>query len=166
MPIDETSASQAYLLLDFAQRLDRHREGRRAVHIHLSRLRPQNRREQHIRVAVNTFEEVVGQFNGQLFVLQNADLMFLGKDAKIADMDDAIMRLRFLFSEDPLTQGNDDEAAARFCTWYNIETSYNKFLAAVEHIYEEEEERGRRLAAAAAEDNKQVEVERRPLSPE
>jgi EAL domain-containing protein (putative c-di-GMP-specific phosphodiesterase class I) len=166
MPIEENSVSQTYLLLDYAQRLDRHREGRRAVHIHLSRLRPQNRREQHVRVAVNTFEEVVGQFNGQLFVLQNADLMFLGKDAKIADMDDAVMRLRFLFSEDPLTQGNDDEAAARFCTWYNIETGYKTFLTDVERLYEEEQERARRLAAAAAQDNKKVEDERRPLTPE
>lgn len=50
MQRDENIASQAYLLLDYTQRLDRHRDGRRAVHIHLSRLKPQNRREQHIGV--------------------------------------------------------------------------------------------------------------------
>lgn len=168
MPIDEPSSSQAYLLLDYTQRLDRHREGRRAVHIHLSRLRPQNRREQHIRVAINTFEEVVGQFGGQIFVLNNADLMFLCKDAKIADIDDAVMRLRFLFSEDPLGQGSDDEDIARFCTWYNIETNYNNFLDIVERLYEEEQQRERRLAAAAAEagETDRSADDRRPLSPE
>lgn len=169
MPIDETSsASQAYLLLDYTQRLDRHRAGRRAVHLHLSRLRPQNRREQHIRVAINTFEEVVGQFDGQIFLLDNADLMFLCKDARIADIDDAVMRLRFLFSEDPLTHGNDDEDIARFCTWYNIETGYKKFLNAVERLYEAEQQRVRRLAAAADEDRESdhPDDDRWPLSPE
>jgi len=168
MPIDEPTSSQAYLLLDYTQRLDRHRQGRRAVHIHLSRLRPQNRREQHIRVAINTFEEVVGQFDGQIFVLDNADLMFLCKDAKIADIDDAVMRLRFLFSEDPLGQGHDDEDVARFCTWYNIETHYNSFLETVERLYEEEQRRERRLASATAQaiDNEQSKDDRRPLSPE
>jgi hypothetical protein len=35
--------SQEYLLLDYLQRLGRNVEGRMACHIHLSRLRPQNR---------------------------------------------------------------------------------------------------------------------------
>src|SRR5258708_4499494 len=35
--------SQEYMLLDYLQRMGRNLEGRRAVHIHLSRLRPQNR---------------------------------------------------------------------------------------------------------------------------
>ena len=37
----EASSSKAYLLLDYVQRLERHREGRRAVHIHLSKLKAQ-----------------------------------------------------------------------------------------------------------------------------
>lgn len=164
----ESPYSQAYLLLDYTQRLDRHREGRRAVHIHLSRLKPQNRREQHIRVAVNTFEETVSQFDGQVFVLQSSDMIFICKDAKIADIDEAVMRLRFLFSEDPLTQGPDEEAMARFCTWYNIETGFQKFLALAEKLYEEEQARDRRLAAAAAEAGMPQDSEdnRRPLTPE
>jgi EAL domain-containing protein (putative c-di-GMP-specific phosphodiesterase class I) len=168
MQHDENIASQAYLLLDYAQRLDRHREGRRAVHIHLSRLKPQNRREQHIRVAVNTFQELVSQFDGQVFVLNNCDLVFLFKDAKISDIDEAVMRLRYLFSEDPLAQGSDEEDLARFCTWYNIQGNYNLFLEVVEKLYEDEQRRERRLAAAA-EAAGEVEIsadDRTPLSPE
>lgn len=168
MQRDENIASQAYLLLDYTQRLDRHREGRRAVHIHLSRLKPQNRREQHIRVAVNTFQEIVSQYDGQVFVLSNCDLMFLFKDAKVADIDEAVMRLRFLFSEDPLAQGEDEEDLARFCTWYNIQANYNVFLETVEHIYEEEQRRERRLAAAAEAvgEGEETADDRTPLNPE
>ena len=48
--------SQEYLLLDYLQRLNRSLEGRMAVHIHLSRLRPQNRQDHHVRIAATTFE--------------------------------------------------------------------------------------------------------------
>src|SRR3546814_6597177 len=61
----DSTTSQEYLLLDYVQRLDRHRQGRRAVHIHLSRLKPQNRREHQIRIAANTFEDPVKQFEGK-----------------------------------------------------------------------------------------------------
>src|SRR3546814_2172873 len=77
----DSTTSQEYLLLDYVQRLDRHRQGRRAVHIHLSRLKPQNRREHHIRIAANTFEELVKQFEGHIFSLSNADLVFVCKGA-------------------------------------------------------------------------------------
>ena len=59
----ENQASQSYLLLDFVQRLERRREGRRAVHIHLSQLSPQNRREHHVRLAINTFEDCIAAGN-------------------------------------------------------------------------------------------------------
>jgi EAL domain-containing protein (putative c-di-GMP-specific phosphodiesterase class I) len=166
--MDDAPYSQAYLLLDYAQRLDRHREGRRAVHVHLSRLKPQYRREQHIRVAVNSFEEVVKQYEGQVFVLSSSDLVFVCKDAKIADIDEAVMRLRYLFSEDPLTQGPDEEVMSRFCTWYNMETGYRNFLDTAERLYQEEQTRERRLAAAAAEAGlpREKTDDRRPLTPE
>ena len=166
--MDESPNSQAYLLLDYAQRLDRHREGRHAVHIHLSRLKPQNRREQHIRVAVNSFEEVVSQYEGQVFVLSNSDLVFICKDARIKDIDEAVMRLRYLFGEDPLTQGPDEEVMARFCTWHNIETGYQSFVDTAERLYAEEQTRERRLAAAAVKAGIKSEKtdDRRPLTPE
>lgn len=158
-------ASQEYLLLDYAQRLDRHRQGRRAVHIHLSGLKPQNRRDHHIRIAANTFEELVKQFEGQIFMLATGDLIFVCRDAAISDIDEAIMRLRYLFSEDPLTQQTDGEED-KFCTWYNIEAQYPKFLAMAERLYEEEQKRTRRLQAASTQGGGDQVDTRKPLGPE
>src|SRR3546814_3814772 len=84
--------SQEYLLLDYLQRLGRSLDGRMAVHIHLSRLRPQNRQDHHIRIAAATFEGMVNNYEGQIFVLSNSDLFFICKDAAIADIDAAIMK--------------------------------------------------------------------------
>src|SRR3546814_18630304 len=78
----DSTTSQEYLLLDYVQRLDRHRQGRREVHIPLSRLKPQNRREHHIRIAANTFEDLVKPFEGHIFSLSNAGLVFVRKGAR------------------------------------------------------------------------------------
>ena len=93
--------SQEYLLLDYLQRLGRSVEGRMAVHIHLSRLRPQNRQDHHVRIAATTFEGMTQTYDGQVFILSSSDLFFVCKDASIDDIDAAILKVRHLFNEDP-----------------------------------------------------------------
>ena len=69
--------SQENLLLDYVRRLDQHKYGRGAVHLHLSGLRSFNRREHHLRVAANSFEKTIKSLHGQLFILKNADFFFV-----------------------------------------------------------------------------------------
>ncbi len=78
-PPDGKKPSQEHQLLEFVHRLAKFRAGRRAVHIHLSQLRAYNRRSHHLRIAVNTFEFLVKQFDGQIFAISNADLVFIAK---------------------------------------------------------------------------------------
>lgn len=161
-------ASQEYLLLDYAQRLDRHREGRRGVHVHLSRLKPQNRREHHVRIAVNSIEDFVAAFEGQIFQLGNSDIVFVTRGANLQQLDDTVMRLRYLFSDDPLTLADPDDVGGhgRFATLYNIEGQYKKFLEMAERVFEEERARQKRLQQMAAQTGDHIEDSRRPLKPE
>jgi EAL domain-containing protein (putative c-di-GMP-specific phosphodiesterase class I) len=135
--------SQEYLLLDYMQRLGRNVDGRMAVHIHLSRLRPQNRQDHHIRIAAATFEGMVQNYEGQIFTFSNSDLFLICKDAAIEDIDAAIMKVRYLFSEDPLSQGDDEEDLARFCTWYNVTTQHEELLDLVKQMHRERERKNR-----------------------
>ena len=126
-------ARQEQILLEYVQRLDRYREGRRAVHLHLSRLRPHHRRNHHLRIAATTFDRPIKKFDGGLFRLTNNDMIFMTKGATVADIDEAVLRLRYLFDEDPIMNrggGSED----RFCTWYDLETDYPAFLAAIEMV--------------------------------
>ena len=122
--------SQEYLLLDYMQRLGRNLDGRMAVQIHLSRLRPKNRKEHHVRIAAVTFEGTVQNYDGQLFTMSNSDLFFVCKDPIVEDIDAAVMKVRYLFSEDPLYQDDDEENLTQFCTWYNFcrRTIYDRSL--------------------------------------
>jgi hypothetical protein len=126
----ESAVGQEKLLLDYVQRLDRFREGRRAVHLHLSRLRAYNRRDHHMRIAGTTFDALLKKFEGGLFRLQNGDMVFVAKGASIADIDEAVLRLRFLFSEDPLLNNPANEG--KFCSWYDLEREYDSFRRAAE----------------------------------
>lgn len=130
-------------LLAYAKRLERHKKDRRAVHVHLSRLRPHNRREHHIRIAANSFERLAQGYDGEVFILSNSDILFSCKGAKLADIDKAVLEVRYLFSEDPLTQLDDEPQGEDLCTWYDIEAEYDEFLKLATHLHAEQERRER-----------------------
>ena len=80
-------------------RLAKFRAGRRAIHMHLSNLRPSNKRADRVRIAINTFEFLVRHFEGQIFALNNADIIFICNGGDIGALDDAVMRIRHLFGQ-------------------------------------------------------------------
>jgi EAL domain-containing protein (putative c-di-GMP-specific phosphodiesterase class I) len=160
---DEVGTSVERMLLDYSKRLARNPAGRRAIVIHLSRLRPDNRRAHHIRIAANTFESLVKQFDGQIFLLQSADIVFICRDASIAVIDEAIMRLRYLFGDDPLAAELDESGPDRFATWYDLERDFPDFLARAGEMHDQEVRRRKRLAAIAG--SSVARDERQPLDP-
>lgn len=134
-------------LLDLLRRLAKHRHGRRAIHIHLSQLRAYSLRGEQVRIAVHFFESLVIHIGGALFALGNSDLVFVWKSAKVDAIDEAVTRLRTLFSEDPLAQGDEEHQRSRFCSWYDLETRYHDLLSVAERLHDAELKRTRRLAA-------------------
>ena len=126
------------LLLDYTQRVERHLEGRRAVHLHLSQLRSEHRRPHYIRVAANSFSDLVNDYEGQIFQLRNNDLIVIVKNATHGQIDQVVLRLRYLFAEDPLA--DDDGSSKSFCSWYDLQTDYGRFYTDVRAIYRAYEE--------------------------
>jgi hypothetical protein len=136
------------LLVDYAERLRKHLPGRRAVHIHLSQLKPHNRREHHIRIAASSFNALVQRHEGQLFILKNCDLVVVLKNPRPADLDETLLRLRYLFSEDPLAHDNEGESEQPFCTWYDLEKEYEDFCGAAYELRRQSQVQRRANAAA------------------
>lgn len=149
------------ILLDYAERLNKFRAGRHAIHVHLSRLRPYNRRRHHLRIAASAFEIPLQGYEGALFRLFNEDLVMIFKGATVAQIDDYVLRLRYLFSEDPLLAGEEDEGE-EFCSWYDIEKDYPAFLSLAKRLVEQraQEEAARAMAEAA-----RTEPEPEPTAP-
>jgi hypothetical protein len=117
------------LLFDAAERIGRLREGRLALHLHLSRLLPANREEGRIRIAFRMFESMVTVYRGQIFLLSNSDIMLICKDAHLSDLDAIVYKLRALFSTDPLTYAEAADGSDRFVALYDLECDYDAFFA-------------------------------------
>lgn len=135
--------AQENLLIDYLHRLERHRSERRAVHIHLSDLLSQNRREHHMRIAIGTFDNLVKMLQAQAFTLANADLMIVYKAQAQDEVESAIVKLRFLFSDDPLIIEDAQGRKGTFCTWYDLEREYDVLVALAQKMAQEEQDRRR-----------------------
>ncbi len=157
------TSNAEHLLHDFTERLEKHPFGWRGVVLNLSRLRPDNRRAQQIRIAASTFESLVQHFEGQIFLLQQGDIVFICKDADVGAVDNAVNKIRYLFSDDPLTAQLDDIQADGFSSWYDLAREYVKFSGFVQDIYKEEQRRQKRLTAIAGD---AVKSERQPMDPQ
>jgi hypothetical protein len=131
-----------YRLAQLVRDLDRKGWEWLAVHLHLSRLRPYNRRPYHLRIAESEFDPLIARHPGELFLLGNGDIVFLVKGAERAAIAAVVDRLRYLFADDPFFQ--DSQASAgdpRFCSWYDLETDYTGLADTVEDLLDELERR-------------------------
>ena len=159
--------NDAALLVDYAARLARRSQGRHAVHIHLSGLRAHNRREHHVRIALNCFDPLIKKHNGEIFLLDNDDIVFVCKGASISEIDGIVLKLRVLFSEDPLARAAEDNERQPFCTWYDLEKDYEKFRAMAGRVHAASQQGGSGWWSGDAQDGAPVaETPSQPLDPQ
>ena len=135
-------------LLALIEDMGDRRHDRRAVHIHLSRLRAHNRRDHHLRIAAMTFTSLAKRFDGQVFSLSNADLIFICRDASKEEIEEIVDKVRYLFSDDPVAQDNTGAQSARFCTWYHLGTEFDAFFSTVRDLAEKAREERQNAAAS------------------
>lgn len=131
------SASPEFALLEHAERLSQYRFGRRVIHIPLSQMKLRERRDYHMRIAINTFENMVSLCEGRIFRLSNHDLVFVFRSDDPVPVEDAIRRLHRLFRADPLSGNAENELLERFYTSYNLDTEYDGFRMLVRRLYDE-----------------------------
>ncbi|HXQ52610.1 MAG TPA: hypothetical protein VN802_16055 [Stellaceae bacterium] len=148
------------LLFDYADRLKRNAQGRRAVAIHLSRLRPDNRGTHQIRIAANTFESLVKQFEGQIFVLQQGDIVFICREDNVVSIDAAVTKVRYLFGDDPIASQADDNTDG-FATWFNLSDGTGAFQDFIDELRREEDKRRKRVSSLVGPQSS----ERQPMDP-
>ena len=143
---DNEAQSEESLLLGQANRIGEAPKGYFAIHVHLSELRPQYRQPHYIRIAARSFDNLTGAHEATLYILRNADMVLICRDVPVGDLDPPILKLRSLFSEDPLTFGAEGSLDDRFTTWYDLAqaSDFAGFLAAVEDLVATAEERVRK----------------------
>ncbi|MBO6947412.1 MAG: hypothetical protein JJ855_05475 [Rhodospirillales bacterium] len=136
----EKLPSQEKLLTDYVRRLEKLKDGRGLAHIHLSKLLPFNRRDQHIRTAAGNFDPLIKDMNGQLFTLKNADLFFFFKTSVKGQVETIVQKVRFLFGDDPLVE-EEGKDGREFVTWYDASGQYEEVVQLVQGLADAEEKR-------------------------
>ncbi len=157
------AASQESLLLDYLQRLERHRRDRRAVQIHLSALAAVNRREHHMRTALNAFEGPVKMLNAQVFTLTGGDFMVIYKASAQDEIEDSIVKLRYLFADDPLIR--DEAIGQPLLTWFSLDREFEQLMALAHQLIQEEESRLRAAEEKAAREQRSSAPKGQPFTP-
>lgn len=155
------------LLLDYIHKLERHRHGRSACRIRVSMLQPMNRREHHIRAALQTFDGLIRRLKGQVFALSNTDIVVIFKDVALDEVQAALIKLQFLFDDDPMLMREDDEGRPAFVEWYVVDKDYQTLLRMAQSLVNEDIERrtqDKKRADEAAQPP-QRQKRREPLTP-
>ncbi|MGH6944346.1 MAG: hypothetical protein ACREH6_09030 [Geminicoccaceae bacterium] len=148
----EGSRAESHLL-DYVRRLERNYYGWRAVHLHLSKLKPHNRRDYQLRLATSEFDGLLRTFQSDLFQLSNGDILYFWQGGAFADVDPVVLRLRYLFSDDPLSQAGEGDfeqdaelalesggtppSPPKFCTWFDLEREYDSFRYDLEDFFQQ-----------------------------
>lgn len=114
-------------VLDYIEQLVANRKGRRAIRLHLSLLAEHNRQRNHIKAAIDVFAPLLRTFDGAIFAVGDSDLIVVVGGANVLKIDQAVQKVRFLFSEDALFAGDPADGARRFCDWFDLETEFDTF---------------------------------------
>lgn len=126
------------LLLDAIDRLRRHGGAGKAVHLHLSRLLPVNRLPVRIRVVARMFKTLETGHGANVYRLSNDDLVILGRDLPVSDIDTIVHRVRSLFEHDPVTYAGSgwNDPNDPFVTWYDLMTDWRALSEEVGRLEE------------------------------
>lgn len=122
------------LLMEALARMKQFRQGRVAVHVHLSGLQQHHKKDNYLRIAQEQFETQVQSYAGHIFILENGDLFFIGKDVQMETLTRAVDKLRLLFAEDPLASYPEDEEGKAFATFYDFASQYDLLCQDVQLI--------------------------------
>ena len=61
------------------------------MHLHLSKLNPKSQQSYHLHIALNMLTDIIRLFDGELYLLENADVVFLRKGATTRQLQEIIL---------------------------------------------------------------------------
>ena len=106
--------SEKYLL-DALDRIARNPFGYSVLCVNVSKLKPKNRHPQFVKIFAKLFDSVVGTTKGTLYVLSNGDFVILGKNITHEVVEEAVNKLKYGLSSDPVVHSKDSGEFVSIC---------------------------------------------------
>lgn len=135
--IKQTTAYQENLLCDTLDRMRRNPEGRKVVHLHLSKLLPGNRTPVKSKIVSRMFGNLESAMHVQIFPMINQDLVMTVNAGSQRDVNASYNRIRTLFDDEPHTYSEDANGDDHFVSWYDLEVDSAMAMAMARYFLNE-----------------------------
>jgi hypothetical protein len=117
-------------LLDDLKQLESGARDKGVIRLHLSRLAPDNRNAQNLRMAETAFDDMTRTRSAWLYRLRNSDLMVIFENHETSHAERAILKLMKLWERDPLmAKFKTDARKNRLTSWFDLAQDYDKLMA-------------------------------------
>ncbi|MDX2074448.1 MAG: hypothetical protein SFX19_08825 [Alphaproteobacteria bacterium] len=103
-------------------------KGWKAVHFHLSDLMDQFKSEYQIKIAVNLINDLLKNFDGGIFVLQDSSIILVCYGLEKTLQNKLVFQLRYLYMDDPLAYTDDGQENPAFYTDYDLQEDWQDFM--------------------------------------
>ena len=129
------SLGQEELLLGHMRELEKDREDRGMVHLHLSNLKPNGDLEKKIQTVSARFESLVSSpdSEAQFFKLKNSDIYVFFKNTIYDQVKETVNEASELFVDDPLVS-EEETTGHNFSTWFDIEKDFPSILQGIQKV--------------------------------
>ena len=101
-------------------------EGWAVVYFAFEQLLEEYRNEYQIKIAINMIADLVRNHEATAFVCGDSAIFLLCKKSETLHVNKIIFQLRYLFMDDPLAYDVNGEENPRFCTYYDLNESFDK----------------------------------------
>lgn len=102
----------------------------------LSRLMDEHKSQEQINIAANVLKDQLHGVDGDIFVLEKADIIVVVKSCSMRQIKNAVFQMRYLFADDPLVYSHHNQAVDIFCSVYSCDTGWKQFVTACRKILE------------------------------
>jgi SepF-like predicted cell division protein (DUF552 family) len=123
-------------LKDFLHQLERHTDGRRALHIKMSRLEKHLQEGHFRRASAAALRPLVEKHGAVIFPLPNSDIIIVTKTANLEDIGAVLAKVyrelssSIVVADLTVLQGVNDN----FTTWYDLKNDYQSLVKDVETL--------------------------------
>lgn len=102
--------------------------GWHALHFHLSELMEQFKSEYQVKIAVNLINDLLKNFDGGIFVLQDMSIIVVCYGLEKTLQNKLIFQLRYLYMDDPLAYTDEGQENPAFYTAYDLQSDWQAFM--------------------------------------
>ncbi len=124
------------LILDYLAKIDTELQNYGVLYVHLSKLQSQKLKTMQRQNLIETFENVIKKNGGEIFGLPNEDMVVFYHVNSEEEIQACLVKIRFMFHDDPLLQNSFDLEQAGFVKFYHLVTQADEFKKTVQSLME------------------------------